>query len=289
MTHFPDYLKTYPNADTPFPFHIGIHTLDRGFRAHRHDFLELSYVIEGRGSEVVNNVSHDMVPGTFTFVQPYQVHEIFTEPGSTLLLYNCMFSMDLLMDANAQGDGLAELIEPSPLPPYTTFTGTMAARTRFLIDDMMREYKGNDPWRLTMLQGRLKELLVCFDRERRKQQPLTAPPPAASKPHASVWPIIHYIHRNYQEDVTLTQLSDRFGMSASRISEVIKEKTGQTFVHFLQDLRLRHASALLLSTDFSVVEVALEVGFGSYKTFAKIFRERKGMAPLAYRKAKRPV
>ena len=282
-------MKTYPNVDSAFPFHIGIHALQRGFRAHRHDFLELSYVIEGRGSEVVNNVRHEMVPGTFTFVQPYQVHELFTEPGSTLLLYNCMFSMDLLMDAGGHGDGLAELIEPSPLPPYTAFTGAVAERTRFLIDDMMREYEGNAPWRLTLLQARLKELLVCFDRERRKHQPADAAVASSSKPGASVWPIIHHIHRNYQEDVTLTQLSDRFGMSASRISEVIKEKTGQTFVHFLQDLRLRHASSLLVSTDYSVVEVALEVGFGSYKTFAKVFRERKGMAPLAYRKAKRPV
>ncbi|MBM7565572.1 AraC family transcriptional regulator [Paenibacillus sacheonensis] len=289
MTHFPDYLKTYPNVDTPFPLHIDIHALPRGFRAHRHDFLELSYVIAGKGSEVVNNVRHEMVPGTFTFVQPYQVHELFTEPGSTLQLYNCMFSMDLLIDAAGQGDGLAELIEPSALPPYTAFTGAMADRMRFLIDDMMREYKGNEPWRLALLQARLKELLVCFDRERRKQLHAEEAPQAALKPRASAWPIIHHIHRNYQEDITLTQLSELFGMSASRISEVIKEKTGQTFVHFLQDLRLRHASSLLISTDFSVVQVALEVGFGSYKTFAKIFRERKGLAPLAYRKAKRSV
>ncbi|MBO7746530.1 helix-turn-helix transcriptional regulator [Paenibacillus sp. MWE-103] len=289
MTHFPDYLKTYPNADGPFPFHIGVHALERGFRAHRHDFLELSYVISGRGSEAVNDVRHDMVPGTFTFVQPYQVHELFTEPGSTLLLYNCMFSMDLLMDAGGHGDGLAELVEPSALPPYTTFTGAMAERTRFLIDDMMREYEGGEPWRLPMLQARLKELLICFDRERRKHRPDAASAAPPIKKGASVWPILHHLHRHYQEDVTLSRLSERFAMSASRISEVIKEQTGQTFVHFLQDLRLRHATSLLVSTDYSVVEVALEVGFGSYKTFAKIFRERKGMAPLAYRKAKRPV
>ncbi|WP_219836243.1 AraC family transcriptional regulator [Paenibacillus sp. R14(2021)] len=288
MTHFPAYLKTYPNADSTFPFHIGLHSLERGYPAHRHDFLELSYVIKGRGSELINNVRHEMVPGTFTFVQPYQVHELFTEPGSTLVLYNCMFSMDLLMDAGGQGDGLSDLVEPSAMAPYMTFTGAMAERTRFLIEDMMREYQGDDAWRLTMLQARLKELLICFDRERRRHQLVPETPLRPGKSGASVWPIIHHIHRNYQDNLTLSQLSGLFGMSVSRISEVIKEKTGQTFLHFLQDLRLRHASSLLVSTDYSVIEVALEVGFGSYKTFVKIFRERKGMAPLAYRKAKRP-
>ncbi|WP_308638787.1 AraC family transcriptional regulator [Paenibacillus silvisoli] len=308
MTFFPDYLKNYPNMDTAFPLHMSLNSLKQGFRAHRHDFLEFSYVVEGRGWESINDVKHEMAPGTFTFVQPYQVHEIFTEPGSTLVLYNCNFSMDLLMGAG-HGDGLADLIEPSSLEPYTTFTGHMQERVRFLAADMLKEYRGEEPWRQTMLQARLKELLVCFDRERKAlartaeaarttetevdvpglQSPPFASAASHAKTSASVWPIIHYIHRNYREELTLSQLSERFGMSVSRISEVIKETTGQTFVHFVHDLRLRHASSLLVSTDYSVVDVALEVGFGSYKTFARIFRERKGMVPMAYRKAKRPL
>ncbi|MBP3966131.1 helix-turn-helix domain-containing protein [Paenibacillus lignilyticus] len=287
MTFFPDYLKTYPNMDSAFPLHMSLNTLKQGFRAHRHDFLEFSYVVEGRGRESINDVKHEMLPGTFTFVQPYQVHEIFTEPGSTLVLYNCNFSMDLLIDSG-HGDGLSDLIEPSLLEPYTTFTGAKQERMLFLIEDMLKEYTGNEPWRQTLLQARLKELLVCFDRERRANRPENVPLTSPAKTNPSIWPIIHHIHRNYRDELTLSQLSDRFGMSVSRISEVIKETTGQTFVHFVQDLRLRHATSLLVSTDFSVVDVALEVGFGSYKTFVRIFRERKGMVPMAYRKAKRP-
>ncbi|SEN06261.1 AraC family transcriptional regulator [Paenibacillus sp. OV219] len=289
MTYFPDYLKTYPNMDSAFPLHIGIHQLERGFRAHRHDFLEFSYVIEGEGWESINNVKHIMRPGTFTFVQPYQVHELFTEPGSKLVLYNCMFSMDLLMEHGA-GDSLAELIEQRQLDPFTHFGGATQHQMEGLMRDMLQEYEGNDPWRLTMLASRLKELLVRFDRERRKHAPADmelAEAAVLPKRGTSVWPIIRYIHRSYQDNLTLSDLSQRFGMSVSRISEVIKETTGQTFVHFVHDLRLRHASSLLVSTDNSVVDVALEVGFGSYKTFARIFRERKGMVPLAYRKAKR--
>ncbi|AZN40359.1 AraC family transcriptional regulator [Paenibacillus albus] len=289
MTYFPDYLKTYPNMDSAFPLHIGIHQLERGFRAHRHDFLEFSFCLEGEGWESINNVKHIMRPGTFTFVQPYQVHELFTEPGSKLVLYNCMFSMDLLMEHGA-GESLAELIEPSSLDPFTQFSGSAQTQIEFLMRDMLQEYEGNEPWRLTILAARLKELLSRFDRERRKHAPIDmelAGVAATPRKGASVWPIIRYIHRSYQENLTLSDLSQRFGMSVSRISEVIKETTGQTFVHFVHDLRLRHASSLLVSTDNSVVDVALEVGFGSYKTFARIFRERKGMVPLAYRKAKR--
>lgn len=285
MTYIPDYLKTYPNMHTSSPLHISMNRLYHGFRPHRHDFLEFSYVVDGRGSEAINNVRHQMVPGTFTFVQPYQVHELFTEPGSTLVLYNCMFSMDLLMEPG-QEEGLMGLIDMSPLPAFVQLDGPANIRMSQLIEEMFQEYNGQETWRRAMLQVRLKEILIFFDRYRRKSAPTLAIAPSAIKKNASVWPIIHHIHRHYQDDLALSDLAGRFTMSISRISEVIKETTGQTFVHFLHDLRIRHACSLLVSTDMSVAEIALEVGYGSYKTFSRVFRETKGIVPKDYRNMK---
>ncbi|MDQ8737317.1 AraC family transcriptional regulator [Paenibacillus sp. LHD-38] len=285
MTYIPDYLKTYPNMNTSSPLHISMNRLYHGFRPHRHDFLEFSYVADGRGSESINDARHQMLPGTFTFVLPYQVHELFTEPGSTLVLYNCMFSMDLLMEPG-QEEGLMDLIDQNTLPPFVQLSGADNERMKQLIEEMFQEYKGKEPWRRTMLQVKLKEILVCFDRYRRKAAPSTAVSKLASRSSASIWPIIHYIHRHYQDELALSDLASRFSLSVSRISEVIKQTTGQTFVHFLHDLRLRHACSLLVSTDMSVAEIALEVGYGSYKTFSRIFRETKGVVPKDYRKMK---
>ncbi|MBD2872520.1 AraC family transcriptional regulator [Paenibacillus arenilitoris] len=285
MTYIPDYLKTYPNMNTSSPLHISLNRLYHGFRPHRHDFLEFSFVVEGRGSESINEARHQMLPGTFTFVLPYQVHELFTEPGSTLVLYNCMFSMDLLMEPGRE-DGLLELIDRNTLPSFAQLDGGDMERMRYLVEDMYREYIGQEPWRRTMLQVRLKEILACFDRYRRKDAPALAAFPPAAKPKPSVWPIIQHIHLHYRDDLALSDLANRFSLSASRISEVIKLTTGQTFVHFLHDLRLRHACSLLATTDMSVAEIALEVGYGSYKTFSRIFRETKGVVPKDYRKMK---
>lgn len=285
MTYIPDYLKTYPNMNTSSPLHISLNRLYHGFRPHRHDFLEFSYVVDGRGSESINDAHHQMLPGTFTFVLPYQVHELFTEPGSTLVLYNCNFSMDLLMEPG-QEEGLMDLIAQNTLPSSIQLDGSDNERMLLLIEDMYREYKGQEPWRRTMLQVRLKEILACFDRSRRKSAPTAAVAAPSNKTSASVWPIIQHIHRHYQDDLALSDLASMFSLSVSRISEVIKHTTGQTFVHFLHDLRLRHACSLLVSTDMSVAEIALEVGYGSYKTFSRIFRETKGVVPKDYRKMK---
>lgn len=304
MTYFPHYLKEYPNMHTRFPLHLSLNRLERGFPAHRHDFLEFSLVVEGSGAEAVNGVRHPMAPGTFTFVLPYQVHELFTDAGSTLVLYNCMFSMDLLMEnVSDEDNALGLLLEDSDaVPPYVQLEGSAYDDMCALMIEMFEEYRGQAWGRVALLKAKLVETLIRFDRHRREQMRRSAEPDMAAgrtarhaggasrtarRRERSVWPIIHYIHLHYQEDLTLSELAARFSMSVSRISEVIKETTGQNFVQFLHDLRIRHASGLLVSTEMSMTEIAHEIGYGSYKTFARIFKERKGVVPSAYRKQRK--
>ncbi|WP_159886598.1 AraC family transcriptional regulator [Paenibacillus puerhi] len=304
MTYFPRYLKTYPNMDSALPFYLSMNRLQNGFPAHRHDFLEFSFVIEGSGSESINGVNHPMRPGTFTFVLPYQVHELYTDPGSTLVLYNGNFSMELITEPGSRYALSALLADSGSLPPFTYFEGDAALTVRAAVEEMHREFLGDSRWRHVLIASKLKELLIAFDRARHSKLPAagrdsgagpsaggaarsgqTDFPPAASE---SVWRIIHYIHTHYQEEeLSLASLSKQFSISASRISELLKEATGQSFVPLLHDLRLRHACGLLASTDMTIAEIAHEVGCSSFKTFSRIFRESKGQLPSAYRKAKR--
>ncbi|MCC2684566.1 MAG: AraC family transcriptional regulator, partial [Paenibacillaceae bacterium] len=97
MTHIPLVCSQYRKRDPDFPFQLAVHRLDKHFPAHRHDFMEFSLVLEGSGTEVIDGVEHRMECGTFTFVMPYQVHEIFVNPedGKPLKLFNCNFGMEL--------------------------------------------------------------------------------------------------------------------------------------------------------------------------------------------------
>ncbi|WP_281888405.1 AraC family transcriptional regulator [Paenibacillus sp. YYML68] len=293
MTYFPMYIKDYPNMGSSLPLYLSRNKLANGFPAHRHDFLEFSYVVEGSGAESINGVLHPMKPGTFTFVLPYQVHELHTDAGSELVLYNCCFSMDLLAGAGANGELWELLSDSEHLTAHTYFDGDEQDELAASLGHMYSEFQGHDRWRRTMLQAKLKELLVRFDRKRRadgQQAPRTrcVDSSVPSEPPAfSVWPLIHYIQTHYQEELSLALLAKQYALSPSRISELIKQTTGQTFVQFVHDLRLRHASGLLVSTEMSVSEIAYEVGFGSYKTFSRLFREYKGALPSEFRKHKK--
>jgi AraC-like DNA-binding protein len=289
MTLYPIYYKQPPSENTQLPLKLAIHTLPHGFVAHRHDYLEFSYVLEGTGWETINGVRYRKQPGSFTFVLPYQVHEIHTDPGSCLKLYNGEFAMSLLLDAGRDA-GLRGLLigEDPPLASHVQVTQEQGTHFRRLLDELYAEFLGHDLWRIPLVRAKLTEVLVQFDRLRRLMPAVLPLPQEFSRTgvgERALWNVIRYIHLHYQDELTLSGVCAAFHISVSHLSDLFKKHSGQTFLQVLHDVRIRHACGLLVSTDMSMEHLALEVGYGSYKTFSRIFKLRKGVTPSDYRKS----
>jgi AraC-like DNA-binding protein len=261
--------------------------LDQHYPAHRHDFLEFLYVIEGTGCEIINGTPHRLKPGAFTLILPHQIHEIRPDLGNTLILYNCDFDMALLFDTNFD-PGVHRLLDEDkqPATPFVQFEDADAQWMEQTIRDMQLEYRGTNSWRNTLLRIKLMELLIRFDRYRRRADVTTLN--AATFPDAgSLLPVIRYIHEHYREEITLQDIAAKLHVSPSNLSKRFKKQIGRSFVVFLHEVRTRHACSLLLSTGMSISQISYEVGYGSYKTFSRVFYEVKGMTPSAYREAGR--
>lgn len=290
MAVIPRYVTHYPNMDSTLPFHVKIHRLENGFESHRHDFMEFSYVIEGYGTEIINGVEHRMMPGTFTLVLPYQYHEIVSEPGTPLILYNCNFGIHLY-DPGEKVPGIDWLQAEESLPPFAQIAESEHIYFVAALEEMLKEYNREDVWKHALLKAKLTEVLVRFDRFRRNTA-LSIPKNELVYlkdrvlPKGNIWQVICYIHTHFQDDLTLTGVADRFGFSVPYLSELFKKTIGQNFLAFVHEVRIRQACALLISTEMNVSDIALETGYGSYNTFSRIFREMKGITPASYRKLK---
>jgi AraC-like DNA-binding protein len=59
---------------------------------------------------------------------------------------------------------------------------------------------------------------------------------------------------------------------------------GKTFTNYLNYIRITEAEKLLLTTDKSMTEIALEVGFSSSSYFIQQFRQYKDISPFQFRK-----
>lgn len=86
------------------------------------------------------------------------------------------------------------------------------------------------------------------------------------------------------ESFDIDQLAQHLAMSRTSLNRKFRALIDQSSNHFIRGVRLERAADLLLKTDGTVAIVADKTGFGSATYFIKIFREKFGMTPGAYRK-----
>lgn len=288
MGYFPLHIERYPNMDTELPLDFAVNRLERGYPAHSHDYLELSYVIEGEGTETIDGVTHPMRPGTLTFIQPFQIHELHTIPGRTLSLYNVRFSAELFAESAGDAELRRLLTGADPgVPSFHQFEGAAEEAMRRSFSALHAEFRSGESWRRLKLKVTLIDILIDFDRSRR-QSPAAPRPDSAPNGGAQgknlYLDIVRYIHHHFRDELTLNAVAERFGISPAYLSALFRKKTGRTFLCHVNDVRLRHACGLLASTDMKIADIALEAGYGSYNTFSRVFREHKGKTPNDYRR-----
>jgi AraC-like DNA-binding protein len=258
----------------------------KNYSAHRHDFLEFSFVIEGSGWEVIDGAIHQLQPGVFTFILPFQIHEILIDSKAPLRLYNCNFDMELLF-ATRFDVGIHKMLQEDPgsLPSYVELDQDDAKWMLGTLKQMRKEIKEDNVWRNAMLHVKLIEILIRFDRIRRNNI-ASASEGQAKQGSDVVRQVMRYIHNHYRDEITLSLVAKHFHMSPSTLSKMFKTHLGSNFLDFLHEVRIRHACSLLQSTEMSISQISYEVGYGSYQTFSRVFLEHKQMTPSAFRKSK---
>ena len=79
---------------------------------------------------------------------------------------------------------------------------------------------------------------------------------------------------------------DYLHIERSYLYRLFKNFTGVSLQEYLLDYRMRRACSLLTETDLSVGDISRSVGYGDALYFSRIFRQKKGMTPTQFRKAR---
>ncbi|MDY5626917.1 MAG: AraC family transcriptional regulator [Clostridia bacterium] len=99
--------------------------------------------------------------------------------------------------------------------------------------------------------------------------------------------IINYILAHYTEiDFGMTSVTSNFNVSDKTVSSVVKQKTGQSFLTYVENLRIDRAKELLENDALKVADVANMCGYGTEGAFYKAFKKKVNVSPGVYRKSR---
>jgi len=274
----------YINRSDELPEYCGI--------MHKHDFIEITYVIEGEGIHVVGEQQYEISKGDL-FIINYDIpHGFFPKISGKAapIVYNCVFMPEFL-DSSLFSSILFQDITSSFLfkslfpddyhpNPDLKLTGTEFNEIGDLFSKMYSEYRLMQKGYSDIIRAYLIELVVkifrYIDLENKK--------PAASKNVDLVNKAIEYLKHNYNSEVKLEDLAMKSFISKNYFSRLFKETTGINFSDYVQQLRIDEACSLLRNTRMKVIDVASRVGFKDLKFFYGVFKKITGKTPGDFRK-----
>lgn len=96
--------------------------------------------------------------------------------------------------------------------------------------------------------------------------------------------IYQYILDHFLDEIVLDEVAELAGMTKTAFCHYFKKRTRKNFSKFVNEMRIGHASRLLIETDMNVSEICYASGYKNLSNFNRRFKELNGNSPLEYRK-----
>ena len=93
----------------------------------------------------------------------------------------------------------------------------------------------------------------------------------------------HFVKANYNRKIKLAQLAELLNMSVVSVTRLVRLHTGQSFVDYLNEMRLGFATRMLIETQMGVSEICFKCGFNNISNFNRIFKRKQGITPTQFR------
>lgn len=258
-------LSSYPNYSAP---------------SHWHDSIEFTVILSGSMDYNVNGEIISLQKGDGIFVNAKQLHFGFSQQKECRFLFIILHPLLLCISPAMENDFVLPLIEN----PNAAFLKLESSdrRQAEIVKKLKYIYKIKNsrtaPLKIqsafAFIWSELFEIIPQAEK-------------CASLPVGNLTILknmIGFIQQNYREKVSLNDIAASGAVGQSKCCKLFSSYLHQTPNEYLTAYRLNKGCELLNHTDKTIVEIALEVGFGGASYFAETFRKAFGQSPTEYRR-----
>ncbi|WP_160497892.1 response regulator [Paenibacillus dendrobii] len=101
--------------------------------------------------------------------------------------------------------------------------------------------------------------------------------------HSCVWKAVQIINQDLSREITLREIAKKVNLSQSYLSQCFRDIVGGSFNEYVRQARMDWAKKLLADTDKPIYWIATQTGYPNEKYFSRVFKDRTGMLPSAFR------
>ncbi len=173
----------------------------------------------------------------------------------------------------------AAIAEPDQHPLH--FSGHLSEPLlEAALDILESRFRYSGGLRLNFLEAKCREIITIVLNEARERELRTeGDEHLSSRDRLLIGEATDYLTANYRSPPPIPVLARRIGMNQTKLKSVFKRVTGSTIHDYVQNIRMRRAAAMLSSGDYSISEVAYEVGYEHPANFTAAFKRHFGFLP----------
>lgn len=229
---------------------------------HSHNCYECVFYMNGRGLITAGGDAVEYNGPTLTVVSPSVKHDEKTQEASNL--YIILFE--------------AEEVIPKQFS-YLSLSQEASDEFLDIFRKMQKEEVEKQSYYKDIIDSYFSLVLCRFLRE-------TAAGAGHSVPDAElVKRIKSYMKENYNQDIDFSQIAASFGYSYDRLRHIFRQETNTTLYQYLLNCKLFAAKQMLLSSQMSIQDIAMQCGFRSSIHFSNFFKSKMNISPRQFRES----
>ncbi|MBA6154775.1 AraC family transcriptional regulator [Gelidibacter maritimus] len=257
---------------------IGVSFYDQ---LHQHEEIQVSYIIEGEGKLIVGDTINFYKPNDILVIGSYLPHLLKSDTS----VYKTSKMLSLFFTKDSFGEKFFELEETKSLQPLFT-RATHGLKVISDKEDMAKLFlklrSSNKLDQFLILLELLKMASTC---EYKSLSSFIYDKQYTDYEGNRMRNIFEFTMSHFNTNITLEAVSEKANMTKNAFCKYFKKRTNKTYFQFLTELRVEHATKLLLSKNkFTIAEIAYESGFKNISNFNRQFKEIKKNTPSDFRK-----